>query len=119
MEHFALRHRVADRSAVPLFAVPVTLVDPAIVEIVGFAGSEAVIIDAEHGTIGVETMRLMLAHARSTGIGAIYRPRRFDASLCRQALDMGAAGIHVPHIDTAEEARAVVHACRYPPFGRR
>src|SRR5213593_4894626 len=67
MEQFDLRQRVADQSTPPLFAVPVTLVDPAIVEIVGFAGAEAMIIDAEHGTIGPETMRLMLAHARSTG----------------------------------------------------
>src|SRR5438128_82613 len=119
MEQFDLRRRVAERSTPPLFAVPVTLVDPAIVEIVGFAGAEAMIIDAEHGTIGPETMRLMLAHARSTGIAAIYRPRSFDASLCRQALDMGAAGIHVPHVDTAEQARAIVQACRYPPLGHR
>jgi 4-hydroxy-2-oxoheptanedioate aldolase len=114
-----LRQRLRDRLQPPLVIVPVTLPEPAIVEIIGFAGAEAVLIDAEHGTIGPETMRSMLAHARSAGVAAVFRPRSFDAALCRQALDAGASGIHVSHVDTADEARAVVTACRYAPLGER
>jgi 4-hydroxy-2-oxoheptanedioate aldolase len=114
-----LRRRVADRSAPPLEVVPVTLAEPALVEIVGFAGAEAVVIDAEHGAIGPETMRAMLAHARSAAVAALFRPRSFDAAACRQALDAGAAGILVSHVDTPEQAAAVVAACRYAPLGRR
>jgi 4-hydroxy-2-oxoheptanedioate aldolase len=114
-----LRQRVADRSKPPLVILPITLADPAIVEIAGFAGAEAVLLDAEHGMIGPETLRSMLAHARSAGVAAVYRPRSFDAAACRQALDAGAAGIHVSHVDTEAEAAAVVRACRYAPLGRR
>jgi 2-keto-3-deoxy-L-rhamnonate aldolase RhmA len=89
------------------------------VEIVGFAGAEAVLIDTEHGMISTETVRSMMVHARAAGTAPVFRPTRFDPGLCRQALDQGAAGVHVPHIDTAEEARAVVNACRYAPLGRR
>jgi 4-hydroxy-2-oxoheptanedioate aldolase len=114
-----LRRRLADRSLPPLAIVPVTLPDPAILEIIGFAGAEAVLIDAEHGAIGPETMRSMLAHSNAAGTAAVYRPPSFSAVLCRQALDAGAAGVHVSHVDTADEARAVVAACRYAPLGRR
>lgn len=119
MQFTNLRQRVRDRSAPPLVIVPITLADPAIVEIVGFAGAEAVLLDAEHGMLGQETIRSMLAHSRSTGTAAVFRPRSFDAALCRQALDAGAAGIHVSHVDTEAEAMAAVKACRYAPLGRR
>jgi 2-keto-3-deoxy-L-rhamnonate aldolase RhmA len=114
-----LRQRVADPTRPPLVIVPVTLADPAVVEIAGFAGAEAVLLDAEHGMIGPETLRSMLAHARSAGVAAVYRPRSFDAAACRQALDAGAAGIHVSHVDSEDEAEAVVRACRYAPLGQR
>ncbi|MBM3802229.1 MAG: 4-hydroxy-2-oxovalerate aldolase [Acidimicrobiia bacterium] len=114
-----LRQRVTDQSKAPLVIIPVTLADPAIVEIIGFAGAEAVLLDCEHGMIGPETARSMLAHAAAAGVPAVFRPRSFDAAACRQALDQGAAGVHVPHVDSADQARAVVNACRYSPVGRR
>lgn len=117
--HYRLRQRVADLSLPPLVIAPLTLAEPAIVEIVGFAGTEAVMFDCEHGMIGPETIRSMLVHASAAGVPAVFRPRSFDAAACRQALDQGAAGVHVSHIDTAAEARAVVNACRYAPLGKR
>jgi 4-hydroxy-2-oxoheptanedioate aldolase len=116
---FKLRQRVADLSQPPLVIQPVTLADPALVEIAGFAGIEAVMLDCEHGMIGTETVRSMMAHAYAAGIAPVYRPRSFEPVTCRQALDQGAAGIHIQHIDTAEEAREVVAACRYAPLGCR
>lgn len=119
IDQFNLRHRVADLSQPPLLIQPVTLADPALVEIAGFAGIEAVMLDCEHGMIGTETIRSMMAHAQAAGIAPVFRPRSFDPATCRQALDQGAAGIHIAHIDSADEARDVVAACRYAPLGRR
>lgn len=116
---YALRQRLADETAPPLVITPITLAEPALVEIAGFAGAEAVLIDCEHGMMGPETVRLMLAHASSAGIPAVFRPRSFDAAACRQALDQGAAGAHVSHVDSAAEAVAIVNACRYAPLGQR
>jgi hypothetical protein len=84
-----LRQRVADRSKPSLVIQPITLADPALVEIAGFAGVEAVLLDCEHGMIGTETVRSMFAHAAAAGIAAVFRPTSFDASGCRQALDQG------------------------------
>lgn len=119
MKYAQLRKRVRDHSQPPVVIRPITLSDPAIVEIAGFAGAEAIMIDCEHGMMGVETVRSMLVHAEAAGIPAVFRPRSFDAAACRQALDQGAAGIHVPHVDTAEQVRVVVRACRYPDLGQR
>ena len=116
---FKLRQRVADLSQPPLVIQPVTLADPALVEIAGFSGIEAVMIDCEHGMIGTESVRSMMVHAYASGVAPVYRPRSFEPVTCRQALDQGAAGIHIQHIDTAEEAQEVVAACRYGPLGRR
>lgn len=119
MNPFRLRQRVADNSKPPLVIVPITLADPAIVEIMGFAGAEAVLLDSEHGMMGPETLRSMLAHAMAANVPAVFRPRNFDAAACSQALEQGAAGVHVPHVDSGNQARAVVNACRYSPLGRR
>ncbi len=116
---FGLRQRIHDMSQPPLVIQPITLSDPALVEIAGFAGVEAVLLDCEHGMIGTESIRSMLAHARASGVAPVFRPRSFDAATCRQALDQGAAGIHVAHIDSAGQAEAVVEACRYAPLGKR
>ena len=116
---FNLRQRVQDKSKPPLVIQPITLANPALVEIAGWAGIEAVMLDCEHGMIGTETVRSMMAYALAAGIGPVYRPLSFEAADCRQALDQGAAGIHVPHVDSAEEAQAVVEACRYAPLGKR
>ncbi len=114
-----LRTRMRDRSQSPIVIVPVSMAAPPIVEIIAFAGAEAVLLDAEHGMLSEETIRSMMAHAEAAGISAVFRPRSFDAGACRQALDQGAAGVHVSHIDTAQEAQAVVDACRYAPLGCR
>lgn len=119
MNLFRLRERLADASAAPLLIRPITLIDPAVVEIAGFTGADAVMIDCEHGMADRQTVRSMFAHASATGMPAVFRPRSFDAVACRQALDQGAAGVHIPHITTAAEARAVVQACRYAPLGQR
>jgi len=119
INQFNLRQRVADKSQPPLLIQPITLADPAVVEIAGFSGIEAVMLDCEHGMIGTETVHAMMVHAQAAGIAAVFRPRSFDPTTCRQALDQGAAGIHIAHIDSADEAREVVAACRYAPLGRR
>jgi 2-keto-3-deoxy-L-rhamnonate aldolase RhmA len=119
MELFKLRQRIHDRSKPPLVIVPITIADPAVVEIAAYAGAEAVLLDCEHGSINPETIRAMISAAKASGTAAVFRPRSFDAAACRQALDAGAAGCHVSHVDTAEEAQAAVDACRYAPLGRR
>ncbi len=95
------------------------LADPAVVEICALAGFDHVIIDREHGPLSVETVQNLIRAAELRGIAPFVRVPRNDASEILRVLDVGAVGVHVPHISTAEEARRAVGACRFHPQGDR
>ncbi len=61
----------------------------------------------------------ILQFARKTEITAVVRIPRLDYIYVAKTLDMGAEGIWVPHLDTVEEAKALVSYGKYPPEGRR
>src|SRR5438309_1942699 len=103
----------------PAFGLSVMIPSPHIVESAGGMGFDWVLIDCEHGTIGVETMELMVMAAEASGTTPIVRPRTNSASDILQAMDRGAQGVQVPHIKTAEEARAAVAAVKFHPLGQR
>lgn len=92
---------------------------PQLVELLGLAGFDFVVIDREHGAINLETTETLIRAAASTGISPLVRVANDDPVAIRQPLDMGAAGIHVPMIATAEAARGVVRAAKFHPRGER
>jgi 4-hydroxy-2-oxoheptanedioate aldolase len=90
-----------------------------VAEIAGFAGAELCVIDTEHGQIGPETVTDMLRALGLSKIPALVRLGDAGAGRVKHALDAGAAGVIIPFIETAEEARAAVRAFCTPPFGTR
>lgn len=89
------------------------------VDVVGLAGFDFVMLDAEHGPLSPESAEIMIRAAEAGGLVPIVRvPANVPHEILRY-LDVGAAGVQVPHIDTAEDARAAVAAIRYPPIGQR
>jgi 4-hydroxy-2-oxoheptanedioate aldolase len=84
------------------------LPSPALVEILGHAGFDFVIIDREHGSIDLETAEHMIRAAQATGVSPIVRVAENHPVLVRQPLDMGAAGVQVPQIESPEGAQQVV-----------
>jgi 2-dehydro-3-deoxyglucarate aldolase/4-hydroxy-2-oxoheptanedioate aldolase len=83
------------------------------------AGAEFVLFDLEHTGYGIERMRDVIAAARASEIVTLLRVADADYHLVARGLDLGAQGVMVPAVESAEEARAVVAAARYPPVGRR
>lgn len=83
------------------------------------AGFDFLFIDLEHGSTSVETAFTISVAALDAGISPIVRVPHMDLKLATRCLDGGALGIVVPHVDTPEEARAVVDALRYAPLGHR
>lgn len=83
------------------------------------AGYDFLFIDLEHGATSVETASAISIAALDAGITPIVRVPHMDLKLATRCLDGGALGIVVPHVDTPEEARAVVEALRFAPLGRR
>jgi 2-keto-3-deoxy-L-rhamnonate aldolase RhmA len=83
------------------------------------AGYDWLFIDMEHGAMSVEDASRISIAALSQGITPIVRVCKdamFEGTRC---LDNGALGVVVPHVDTGEEAAAVVQAYRFPPVGTR
>jgi 2-keto-3-deoxy-L-rhamnonate aldolase RhmA len=99
--------------------VSVTIPDPFVTEVVGGAGFDFVLIDAEHSPIAVDQLQVMLIALRSSQSTVLVRPAANDPALIKQILDLGAEGLVVPGVDDAAACAAAVAAARYPPLGRR
>jgi len=92
---------------------------PAAGLIAAAAGYDWLFIDMEHGAIGVDDATRLCIAALGQGITPVVRVCKDALHEGTRALDNGAMGVIVPHVDTAEEARAVAAAYRFPPQGTR
>jgi 4-hydroxy-2-oxoheptanedioate aldolase len=82
-------------------------------------GFDWLFIDLEHGALSIETASQMCLSALDVGISPLVRVPNGEYALATRLLDNGALGIVVPHVETAEEAAAIVNRLRYPPQGHR
>lgn len=76
-------------------------------------------IDLEHNTMAIDTAGQIAVAALDVGIAPLVRVPRRQYWMATRALDGGALGVVMPHVDTAEEAREAVDHLRYPPAGHR
>ena len=83
------------------------------------AGFDFIFIDREHGAIDMSRAGEICTAALGQGVTPLVRTPGIDPVHYAPLFDCGAQGIVVPHIETADEARAVVHGQKYPPFGGR
>jgi 2-keto-3-deoxy-L-rhamnonate aldolase RhmA len=90
-----------------------------IAKIMKTAGFDWLFIDQEHGALGLDDAAEISCAAQDAGITPIVRVPGFEHYHAAKALDGGAQGIVVPHVDNAEVAKAMVRNCRYPPMGKR
>ena len=92
---------------------------PQIVEMLGIAGFDWVLIDCEHGSIGPADIELMAMACDAVGITPIARPKTNSASDIQGVMDRGVMGVQVPHVNTAEDARCAVAAVKFGPGAAR
>lgn len=88
-------------------------------EIMAHGGFDWVCVDMQHGMIDEEHMFQMLQGISSTDTAPLVRVPRNEAGIIGKCLDAGAWGVIVPMVNSADEARAAVGACRYAPVGIR
>jgi 4-hydroxy-2-oxoheptanedioate aldolase len=93
--------------------------NPQAVERIAGAGYDYVCFDAQHGLLEYRALLDGLTALDACGATGLVRVQHNHQFFIGQALDAGAAGVIIPMVDTAEDARAAVAACRYPPAGRR
>ncbi len=95
------------------------LPSPTAINVMAKAGLDFVIIDMEHSVMDFKTAQEMVMAAEAEGCDAIIRVPRNDESDILRALDTGAAGIIVPHIETVADREKVVGYSKFSPQGNR
>lgn len=103
----------------PVFGTFVSMPEPGIVEAIGWAGYDFVIIDMEHSPIDFGDLPHLLAAADGVGLVPVVRVGTCEANPILRVLDSGAFGVMVAHVRSKDDALAMVKACRYPPQGIR
>lgn len=94
-----------------------TMADPMVSEIAGYAGYDYVWIDAEHGPLDRQEILGHIRAAQGSGCAAFVRVPVVDRNMLKAILDMGPDGLIFPFTDTKEIAEEAVRACSYPDFG--
>jgi 2-keto-3-deoxy-L-rhamnonate aldolase RhmA len=90
-----------------------------VAQIAKTCGFDWLFIDMEHGALDLETAAQISLAALAVGIAPIVRVPGFEHHHATRALDAGALGVVVPHVDTAEQARRIADQCLFPPNGHR
>ena len=92
---------------------------PGIPIILKNAGCEFIIFDMEHGGLSLEQFKILTTISNSNDISPLIRIPEVSYNYVARALDLGAAGIMAPMINTAEDAIKIVKSSKYPPEGVR
>lgn len=114
-----LRLRKALNDKTPIFGSWIQTSSPTCAEILANAGFAWLGIDSEHTSVGIQGIESIARaiHGRDTAL--LVRVSSADTIEIRQCLDVGAAGVIVPMVETAAQARTAVAAAKYPPQGVR
>jgi len=110
---FRSRLRSGERLVAPLL----TLNSPAVTEIMSAVGFDWLFIDAEHAPLEPFQMQALLQGAGATP--CVIRLPAGEEVPIKNALDIGAAGIIAPQVNSADHARRIVQAAKYAPLGQR
>lgn len=91
--------------------------DTTVIEILGEAGLDFVIIDTEHAVMNRETVERQIIAAQLCELTPLVRIPSLEPAMIRSYLEMGAQGIMVPHVSDGKTCRKAQDAMRYPPAG--
>ena len=103
----------------PALGCSVMFPSPQIVEMLGHAGFDWVLLDCEHGSLSPADVEVMAMAADAVGITAIARPRTNSNADIQSVMDRGVMGVQVPHVNTADDARRAVAAVKFGPGAGR
>ncbi len=101
------------------FGLFCNIAHPAAVEVLALGRPDFICLDGEHSQIGRGEFENLCRAGDVHGVPVMARVPGKAPEALAGVLDAGARGVMVPMVSTAEEARAIVSACRYPPLGRR
>ena len=102
-----------------VFGINIDVEHPDMVQILGHMGFDFAVMDCEHGELTEATIGPCITAAYATDITPMAMIPNINDNVIMRYLEQAPQGLHVPHIDTKEEAQAVVDAAYYPPKGKR
>lgn len=117
MQADALKARL-DRGEVA-YGIVTAWPDPDLIEAAGVCGFDFAFIDAEHGALDIRTCADLVRAANCGGMTPIVRVPYADPRGVYAYLDAGAGGLIFPHVRSADDARAAIAPCYFPPEGTR
>ncbi|WP_380165204.1 HpcH/HpaI aldolase/citrate lyase family protein [Jannaschia sp. R86511] len=103
----------------PAVGVWSMLADPFVAELLGACDADYVVLDLQHGAATWADLPMLCQAMRAAGRAPLVRVPWNEPVHVMRALDCGAAGVVVPLVDSAEDARSAVRACAFPPAGER
>ena len=103
----------------PAFGFGMGLGSPAAVETLAYSEADFLLLDRQHGTWGEDSLNQALMAMTNSPAIPMARVLYNEYGLIGRLLDEGMMGIIVPMVNTAEDAKAVADACRFPPVGSR
>lgn len=107
------------REARQASCLKINIEHPTVIELAGLAGASAVWLCNEHNPNDWSVLTHSVRAARIHDMDVIIRVSKGAYSEYVKPFEVDAAGIMVPHVESAEEARAIVDMCRFLPLGRR
>ncbi|MCC6458096.1 MAG: 2,4-dihydroxyhept-2-ene-1,7-dioic acid aldolase [Caldilineaceae bacterium] len=103
----------------PAFGFSIALGSALSAEAISDTGVDFILLDRQHGSWGDDATIAALIAMRGGAATPMARVLHNDFGLIGRLLDEGMMGIVVPMVNTAEDAKAVADACRFPPTGQR
>jgi 4-hydroxy-2-oxoheptanedioate aldolase len=103
----------------PVSVINPTYTAPGLVELLARVGFDVIFIDCEHGPAGWDQVEDMVRAAELANATPIVRVQTNDGPTITRALDRGAGGVQVPHVNTRADAEAAVHHAKFAPLGHR
>jgi len=113
----SFRQALHDRQ--PLYGCWLALANTVSTEILGYAGFDWLLLDAEHSPNDLSSLHMQLLALKDSPSAPVVRPQWNDPVLLKRLLDLGFYNFLIPMVQTADEARRAVAATRYPPEGIR
>lgn len=117
MEKYSVRQALLERRLT--LGTWIQIGHPAVAEILAETGFDWIGIDMEHTDIDNAAFANLARAMHGRGVAPLARVRENDTLAIRQVLDLGAQGVIVPLVHTAEDAERAVAAAKYPPRGVR
>jgi 4-hydroxy-2-oxoheptanedioate aldolase len=108
------------RAGTPKLGIFLNSHSPTVAEQLSYSGYDWLLVDSQHGPMGYERLSAMVTGISNGGAKSLVRVGGYsDRPGIQQSLDIGADGVLVPYINTADEARQAVSCARYPTAGTR